>query len=60
MGKTLIRRILEEYNWRVKNLCRFKLIGGNLVSGVSAWPVGTARYGAGMFESTKEIKRQVT
>ena len=42
----------SEYVKRVKKLCRFKLNGGNLISGINAWTVGVERYNACIVEWT--------
>ena len=47
-------RITSEYVRRVKKLCRSKLNGENLVSGINAWAVAAIRYSAGILDWTME------
>ena len=48
-------KITSEYVRRVKNLCRSKLNGGNMISGINAWAVGVIRYSAGIVDWTMEV-----
>ena len=47
-------KITSEYVWRVKKLCRSKLNGGNLISGINTWAVSVLRYSAGIVDWTVE------
>ena len=47
-------KITSEYVRRVKKLCRSKLNGGNLISGINTWAVSVLRYNAGIVDWTVE------
>ena len=47
-------KITSEYVRRVKKLCRSKLNGGNMISGINAWAVSVLRYSAGIVDWTVE------
>ena len=47
-------KITSEYVRRVKKLCRSKLNGGNLISGINTWAVSVLRYSAGIVDWTVE------
>ena len=47
-------RITSEYMRRVRNLCRSKLNGGNMISGIKAWAVSVLRYTADIVDWTVE------
>ena len=47
-------KITSEYVRRVKKLCRSKLNGGNLISGINTWTVSVLRYSAGTVDWTVE------
>ena len=47
-------KITSEYVKRVKKLCRSKLNGGNLISGINTWAVSVLRYSAGIVDWTVE------
>ena len=47
-------KITSEYVRRVKKLCRSKLNGGNLISGISTWAVSVLRCSAGIVDWTVE------
>ena len=47
-------KITSEYVRRVKKLCRSKLNGGNIISGINAWVVSVLRYSAGIVDWTVE------
>ena len=47
-------KITSEYVRRVKKLCRSKLNGGNLISGINMWAVSVLRYSAGIVDWTVE------
>ena len=46
--------ITSEYVRRVKELCRSKLNGGNMISGINAWALSVLRYSAGIVNWTVE------
>ena len=46
--------ITSEYVRRVKKLCRSRLNGGNMISGIKAWAVSVLRYSAGIVDWTVE------
>ena len=48
--QALNTNITSEYIRRVKKLCRSKLNGGNLISGINTWGLGVVRYGAGIVD----------
>lgn len=41
---------ITEYARRIKKLCRSKLNGGNMISGINAWAVGVLCYCAGIVD----------
>ena len=47
-------KITSEYVRRAKKLCRSKLNGGNLISGINTWAVSVLRYSAGIVDWTVE------
>ncbi|XP_063588859.1 uncharacterized protein LOC134766032 [Penaeus indicus] len=47
-------KIISEYVRRVKKLCRSKLNGGNMISGINAWAVSIVRCSAGIVDWTVE------
>lgn len=47
-------QIREEFIWREKKLCRFKLNDRKFVSVINAQATGVVSHGAGIFEWTKE------
>ena len=47
-------RITSECVRRVKKLCKYKLNGGNVTSGINAWAVSVLRYSAGIVDWTVE------
>ena len=47
-------KITSEYVRRVKKLCRSKLNGGNLISGINTWAVSVLHYSAGIVDWTAE------
>ena len=47
-------KITSEYVRSVKKLCRSKLNGGNLISGINTWAVSVLRYSAGIVDRTVE------
>ena len=47
-------KITSEYVRRVKKLCRSKLNGGNLISGINTWAVSVLCYSAGIVDWTVE------
>ena len=47
-------RITSEYMRRVRNLCRSKLNGGNMISGIKAWAVSVLCYTADIVDWTVE------
>ena len=47
-------KITSEYVRRVKKLCRSRLNGGNMVSGINAWAVSVLRYSVGIVDWTIE------
>ena len=49
-------KITSEYVRRVKKLCRSKLNGGNIISGINAWVVSVLRYGAGIVSLHGHLK----
>ena len=48
------RKITLEYVRRVKELCRSRLNGGNLISGINTWAVSVLCYSAGIVDWTVE------
>ena len=43
-------RRTSEYVRRVRKLCRSKLNGGNMISGINTWAVSVLRYSAGIVD----------
>ena len=47
-------KITSEYVRRVKKLCKSKLNGGNLISGINTWAMSVLCYSAGIVDWTVE------
>jgi len=48
LNSKIKEKITAEYKRRLKKLCRSKLNGGNLITGINSWAVGVIRYGGGI------------
>ena len=54
MNKEMKENIGNEYNMRVKLICKSNLNVGNFISGMNAWAIGVMRYSGGIIDWTKE------
>ena len=54
MNKEMKESIGNEYNMRVKLICKSSLNVGNFISGMNDWPIGVMSYSGGIIDWTKE------